>query len=199
MRRLRRCKIIATLGPASADRARLVELLSRRRRYLPHQHEPRRPRRDARARQDDPRGREGGRTPDRHPARSAGPETADRRIQRGRRLSHQGRGVLARFRSGAGQRRTRAPAASRNPECLAARQHRAHRRRQSASAHCRSLRRQGEGHRRCPGKDFKSEGRKFARHGNPRLIDDGEGPLRPRRWPERRRRLGRGLVRAAAG
>ena len=44
MRRSRKVKILATLGPASSDKATIDEPLRGRRRRLPHQHEPHRPR-----------------------------------------------------------------------------------------------------------------------------------------------------------
>ncbi len=49
MRRSRKVKILATIGPASSDEADAEEAVRRGRRRLPHQHEPYRPRADAHA------------------------------------------------------------------------------------------------------------------------------------------------------
>ena len=104
MRRLRRTKIVATLGPASSDRTVIASLFQRRRRRLPHQHEPHHARAHARAGGCDPRGRGRERPADRHPGRSAGSQAARRQLRRRRGHAGEGRQLRARCRSGAGRR-----------------------------------------------------------------------------------------------
>ncbi len=74
MRRQRRTKVVATLGPASGDRDDDRPAVPGRRRRLPHQYEPHQSRADARAGDHDPCGRGRAQPADRHPGRSAGPK-----------------------------------------------------------------------------------------------------------------------------
>ena len=81
MRRRRRTKVVATLGPASSGRIIIAPAVRGRRRRVPHQHESHHPRQDARAGDHDPRRRGRVQPADRHPGRSAGAEAAARQLQ----------------------------------------------------------------------------------------------------------------------
>ena len=75
-------KIVATLGPASSDRADHRGSRSSRRRRLPAELQPRHACRPPAAPRHDPRDRSRHRPADRHPARPAGAEAARRHLRR---------------------------------------------------------------------------------------------------------------------
>ena len=108
MRRLRRAKIVATLGPASSDAADDREAVRGRRRRVPHQYEPHQPGPHARAGGAMIRSVEDGyRAADRHSGRLAGTEAAARHIRRRIGEREERRRLRARFRSGARRRHAR--------------------------------------------------------------------------------------------
>ena len=132
MRRQRRTKVVATLGPASSEPRRDRPPVRSRRRRLPHQYEPHRARQDARAGDDDPRGGSRVQPADRHPGRSAGTEAAARQLQGRLRRDRHRRGLRPRHRPGAGRRDARAAAASGNLRRHQAGRYAPDRRRQAA-------------------------------------------------------------------
>ena len=93
----------------------------------------------------------------------------------------------------------RLPAASGNLEFARARPSGPDRRRQGATARCRAVAWTGVDRRRGGGTGIEQEGRQSPRHDDPDLGDDGQGPRRPRRGARRKHRLDRPLVRAASG
>ena len=199
MRRLRRCKIIATIGPASANKATLAALFTAGadvfRINMSHAtHDA-----DARAGADDPRGRRRMRPPDRHSARPAGPEAAHRRCSRIARSSSPRarplrsiqtpspatrRAFVCRIRKSCARwsPATRCSSTTARCGCMSSRLRRDARRRD----------------RRRRGRNLQSQGRQPAGHRNSGLADDRQGPRRSRGRPRGRRRLGRRLLRAAA-
>ena len=82
LRRRRRTKIVATVGPASSSRRGARPPVPGRRRRVPAQFQPRHARGPRRPHRHDPRARGTFRPPDRHPRRRAGPETAGRPVRR---------------------------------------------------------------------------------------------------------------------
>jgi pyruvate kinase len=136
-RRSRRVKILATLGPASAD-PEVVEALFHAgadvfRINMSHaSHDM------MRERVATIRARGEGRSADRHSRRSAGPETARRRVRQRRRGPAQGRCSRS-TTTQARRRHARATAASGNPGIAAARPPPADRRRQGAIARAVAL------------------------------------------------------------
>ena len=139
------------------------------------------------------------RAADRHPGRSAGPEAARRAVRRRPGGAAEGRHVHARSRQGAGQRRTRAPAASRNLRSDRARPCAAARRRQDPPDRDRGCRGQDRHARRSRRQPVGPQGRELARHHNSVLGAGAEGSLRSRSRARRQRRLDRALLHPAAG
>ena len=106
----------------------------RRRRRLPHQYEPRFPRRHARPGGDDSPARGRLRPADRHSRRPARPQAARRRVRRRGRGAAQGRHFPPRCGSDAGDREPRLPAAPRDSRVARSRPSRTDRRRQGVAA-----------------------------------------------------------------
>ena len=115
MRRQRRTKIVATLGPASSDAGHDREIVRRRRGRVSHQHEPHHAGPDARARRRYPLRRDSamtGRSASWSICRDRSCASANSRATSV--TLKQGRDVRARQRSDAGRRNARLPAASGN-------------------------------------------------------------------------------------
>src|SRR6266700_4221438 len=169
------------------------------RRRVPHQHEPHDARPHARAGAADPLRGEEERASGRRAGRPAGAQAARWQL-RGRRGHARARGDLrARRRSGARRRLARAAAASGDPCGARARSHAAARRRQGAADRgrdrARARRDPGRGRRQA----FEPQGHQPPRHDGAVLGPDRQGPLRSRGGARCRHRLGRALVRPAAG
>ena len=199
MRRHRRVKILATLGPASADKVMLAKLFEAGadifRINMSHaSHDAMRERiRMIRSLELD-FGRPIGILVD-----LQGPKAAGRRIRQRRGRTRQGRDLRVRQRPYPRRHEPRAPAASGDPAGAAAGSQHADRRRQGEAA-CRPGRAHAlrmRGRRR--GQGVQPQGRQPPRHRDRHFRHDAEGPLRPRRRPQRGGGLGRRLLRAAGG
>jgi hypothetical protein len=116
MRRSRKVKILATLGPASSDEAMIQQAVRSGRRRVPHQYEPHRPRPDAYAGRPHPRGRGKVGRPIGILADLQGPKLRVGKFADGKEELSRRPDVHARRQSRARRRDARAPAASRNPE-----------------------------------------------------------------------------------
>ena len=197
MRRLRRIKILATLGPASSDSAMIRKLFEAGadvfRINMSHtSHDKMRE-----LVSDHPQCREQLWPADRHPGRPAGAEAAAWRVRRRLDPAQERPEFCARFRQDAGRQQPRAAAASGNPRSPAARPCAAARRRQGAADRRGNLARaRGDagGDRR---QDVGSQGRQPARYRPAGVGDDAEGPRRSRSRARDRGRLDRALLRAA--
>ncbi len=135
IRRRRRTKIIATLGPASSTAGGDGAAVPCRGGRVPAEFQPRHARRPRRAHRHDPRPGKEIRPSDRHPGRRAGPETARRPVRRraGAAADRPARSRLDLNPTPGDVRRVNLP----HPEIIAAAAHRHHpaaRRRQAAAA-----------------------------------------------------------------
>ena len=132
MRRLRRIKILATLGPASSDSAMIRKLFEAGADVfrINMSHTPHDKMRELVS--DHPQCRVELRPADRHPGRSAGTEAAARRVRRRLDPAQERPELRARFRQDAGRQQPRAASASGNPRGAAAGPCAAARRRQGA-------------------------------------------------------------------
>ena len=113
MRRSRRVKIVATLGPASYAPEMIAQALRGGRRRVPHQHEPLVLRRGEEAARRRAHGGGQLRPADRHPGRPAGSEVPRRRDRRRQRRPGRGHHVPLRHHRERRLGRSRVPAASR--------------------------------------------------------------------------------------
>ena len=200
MRRLRRTKIVATLGPSSSERSVIAALFRAGadvfRINMSHTSHERMRELVATIRSIEERMRPA----DRHPGRSAGPEAARRAVRRRPGGAAEGRHLHARCRS-----RRRADATRvhlPHPEIFAA----------IEPGHALLLddgkvrltatevaERQDRHARRSRRQPVGPQGREPARHHDSVLGAGAEGPLRSRSRARRRRRLGRALLHPAAG
>ena len=199
MRRLRRAKIVATLGPASSDAVMIAKLFKAGadvfRINMSHTSQDRMRELVAMIRGVEKRYR----AADRHPGRFAGTQAAARHLRR--RLGDGGkrRELRARQRSGARRRHARLSAASGNLRRGRARAHAADRRRQGA-AHGHASRAQAHDDARRGGRQIvRPQGRQPAGFDDSVLRPGREGPLRSRSRAQRRHRLGGAVVHPAAG
>ena len=197
IRRRRRIKIIATLGPASADRSMVAALFEAGadvfRINMSHaSHDAMRERVAMICSLEEEYGRPIGVLVD-----LQGPKLRVGEFESGAVLLRKGDAfTLDSDKAPGGQTRVFLP----HPEILdslAARRSRAHRRRQGAAAR-RRRRARPRGHdRRGRRAHFQQEGRQPARHDHSDFGDDREGSRRSRRRAGRRRRLDRAVLRAA--
>ena len=198
MRRTRRTKILATLGPASSDKATITRLFRAGadvfRINMSHaSHDAHAP-----AGGDHPRGRGRGRPPDRHPRRPAGAEAAHRHLRRqDRQPDASARPSSSIRQSGARRRDARRTAPSGSPRRARARPPAAARRRPRAPARHQGDQGARGDHRRGRRPPLRPQGRQHPRHHHLLRRADAEGPLRPRSGAQHRRRLDRAVVRPA--
>ena len=200
MRRLRRAKIVATLGPASSDAATIARLFEAGadvfRINMSHTSQDRMRELIAMIRGiEKDTGRPIGILVD-----LQGPKLRLGTFTGGGVDGGQGRQLRARYRSGAGRRHARVSAASGDFRRGGARPHAADRRRQGApDRHRRPSPSAWSRASRSAGKLVRPQGREPARHHHSVFRAGGEGPLRSRSRAGRRHRLGRAVLHPAAG
>ena len=198
MRRLRRTKIVATLGPSSSDQATIARLFEAGadvfRINMSHtSHDAMRKLHAAIRAVEKASGRPIGILAD-----LQGPKLRVGTFKERRGDAREGRDLRARRRQGAGRRDARAPAASRDPRGARSRPHAAARRRQGQTGRDRDLAEARGDARRGRRQALGAQGREPARHDDRLLGADRQGPLRSRSLPQYRRRLGGAVVHPAA-
>ena len=197
--RRRRVKIIATLGPASADRETIAALFAAGadvfRINMSHaSHDGMRERVAMIRSLEEEIGRPIGILVD-----LQGPKLRLGAFPDGGADLHRGDAFVLDSDPSPGGSNARLSAASGNPEFARARPSGPDRRRQGASARCRRVAWTRVDRRRGGGTGIEQEGRQPPRHDDPDLGDDRQGSRRPRRGARGKHRLDRPLVRAASG
>ena len=199
MKRSRRTKIIATLGPASDSAEMMAKLFEAGadtfRLNMSHLARDRLREKVGAIREIEAR------VPaaDRDPGRPPGAEAQGRHLRRRCRDAEGGHPLRSRFERERRRREARLPAPPRDPRLARGGPQRPRRRRQAETrgrgGEARARRHAGRGRRQ----DLEPQGRQPARHRDPGRGHDREGPHRPRSRDRRRRRLDRHVLRAAAG
>ena len=198
MRRYRRAKIVATVGPASSSPEMLKKLDPGGRGYIPPELQPRNPRRPRQGPRRHPRAGTRGRPSHRHPSGSPRPQDPGRHHP-GR--QDRGRGRRNRPLRALGQRwrqELHSPAPPRNLRRRHAGPRSPDRRRPGAGPRDRPRRRLDRSPRHRRRRDLQPQGHQPAQHGSRPVAAHRQGPRRSRLRAGARRRLGGLVLRAEA-